>query len=77
MEGEIVNIIDFQVESELGQRDPWRDVYANYKQFGFAEVQAGHFKLPFSLDENTSATNLDFVYRSRVAACSRLAATRA
>jgi len=27
----------------------------------------GKFKLPFSLDENTSATNLDFVYRSRAA----------
>jgi len=69
VDGEIVNIIDYQVESELGDdRNPWRDVYANYKQYGFAQVQAGHFKLPFSLDENTSATNLDFVYRSRVAA---------
>ena len=49
-------------------RDPWRDVYVNYKQYGFAQVQVGKFKMPFSLDENTSATNLDFVYRSRIAA---------
>lgn len=31
------------------------------------QVQGGKFKLPFSLDENTSATNLDFVYRSLAA----------
>jgi phosphate-selective porin OprO/OprP len=37
-------------------------------------VRAGKFKIPFSLDENTSATNLDFVYRSRIA--SRLASGR-
>ena len=40
----------------------------NYKQYGFAQVQVGKFKVPFSLDENTSPTNLDFVYRSRIAA---------
>ena len=56
------------MERELGvERDPWRDVYINYKQFSAAEVMVGKFKLPFSLDENTSATNLDFVNRSRSA----------
>jgi len=69
IDGEILNIFDYQVEGELGDdNDPWRDVYVNYKQYGFAEVQAGKFKLPFSMDENTSPTNLDFVYRSRIAA---------
>jgi len=69
IDGEILNIFDYQVESELGDEDdPWRDVYVNYKQFKFAELQAGKFKVPFSLDENTSATNLDFVYRSRIGA---------
>jgi phosphate-selective porin OprO/OprP len=65
--GEIRNAIDFQVEAELGTDEPWRDVYANYRQHPVLQVQGGHFKLPFSLDENTSATNLDFVYRSRAA----------
>jgi len=69
IEGEILNIFDYQVERELGtERDPWRDVYLNYKQYDFAQVQVGKFKQPFSLDENTSATNLDFVHRSRIAA---------
>ena len=68
IDGEILNLFDYQVEAELGDtRDPWRDVYLNYKQFRFAEVQFGKFKMPFSLDENTSPTNLDFVYRSRIA----------
>jgi phosphate-selective porin len=68
IDGEILNIFDYELESELGvKRDPWRDVYLNYKQYGFAQVQFGKFKVPFSLDENTSATNLDFVYRSRIA----------
>ena len=69
IDGEILNVVDYQVEREIGdEQDPWRDVYVNYKQYGFAQVQAGKFKLPFSLDENTSPTNLDFVYRSRIAA---------
>ena len=43
IEGEILNIFDYQVERELtDNRDPWRDVYLNYKQFGFAEVMAGN-----------------------------------
>jgi phosphate-selective porin OprO and OprP len=65
--GEIRNAVDFQVEAELANDEPWRDVYANYKQHAAIQVQGGHFKLPFSLDENTSATNLDFIYRSRAA----------
>lgn len=67
IDGGIRRLVDFQVDRELGDDQPWRDVYVNYRQFEFVQVQAGKFKLPFSLDENTSATNLDFVYRSRVA----------
>ncbi len=65
--GEIRNAVDFQLEAELGSDDLWRDVYANYRQYDAVQVQGGRFKLPFSLDENTSSTNLDFVYRSRAA----------
>jgi phosphate-selective porin len=67
VEGRVAGIIDFQIERELDGSDPWRDVYVDYRQFAYAEVQAGKFKLPFSLDETTSSTNLDFVYRSRAA----------
>jgi phosphate-selective porin OprO and OprP len=65
--GEIVNAIEFQIERELTDVDPWRDVYADYKQFPAVRVRGGKFKMPFSLDENTSPGNLDFVYRSLAA----------
>ena len=65
--GDIEHVVEFQVERELGDDEPWRDLYANYHQFDVVQVQAGKFKLPFSLDENTSVSNLDFVYRSLAA----------
>jgi len=68
VEGEIRNIVEFQIERELiSGTDGWRDVYVNYKQFDAAQVIAGKFKLPFSLDQNTSSTNLDFIHRSLAA----------
>lgn len=69
VEGQFGKYADFQIEAELKNKnnDMWRDVYLNYSQFDAVQVQAGKFKLPFSLDETTGATNLDFVYRSRVA----------
>ena len=36
----------------------------NYRQFDAAQFQVGKFKLPFGLEENVSATNLDFASRS-------------
>lgn len=65
--GEIANIIEFQIERELTDNDPWRDVYGEYKQFAFARVRGGKFKIPFSLDENTGASRLDFMFRSLAA----------
>ncbi len=65
--GEIGSVADFQVERELGGARPWRDVYVNYRGIDRVEIQAGQFKLPFGLDENTSSVNLDFVYRSQAA----------
>ena len=63
----MAGVADYQVEYEFSSDEHWRDVYVNYRQFNHLQVQAGKFKLPFSLDENTSSANLDFVYRSRAA----------
>ena len=73
VEGHVRHILGYQVEYELGG-GKWRDAYLDYRQFKRIQVRAGIFKLPFGLDENTSATNLDFVYRSRIS--SRLAPGR-
>jgi phosphate-selective porin OprO and OprP len=67
IEGRIAGDIDFQLEREIDTEDPWRDVYVNYRRFDIVRVQAGKFKMPFSLDENTSSANLDFAYRSMAA----------
>ena len=65
--GEIKNAFEFQIEAELDDDDPWRDVYGEFKSFGFARVRGGKFKVPFSLDENTGASRLDFMFRSLAA----------
>jgi phosphate-selective porin OprO/OprP len=65
--GEIMNAVEFQIEAELTDRDPWRDVYGEFKYFDVARVRGGRFKLPFSLDENTGASRLDFLFRSLAA----------
>ena len=68
-----VGHVEFQVEYEIGAHE-WRDIYLDYRQFKPVQVRAGIFKVPFGLDENTSATSLDFIYRSRIS--SRLAPGR-
>jgi len=65
--GEIKNAVEFQVEAELSKDEPWRDVYADFKKFDAVRVRGGQFKLPFSLDENTGAAKLDFMFRSLAA----------
>jgi phosphate-selective porin OprO/OprP len=68
IEGRITSAIEFEVEYETADPDdPWRDVFVNFRKFDIVQVRAGKFKLPFSLDETTSATNLDFVNRSLAA----------
>ena len=67
VEGSAGRVFGYEAEYELGLRQ-WRDVYLDYRQFKTVQVRAGMFKLPLGLEENTSATNLDFIYRTRVSA---------
>ncbi len=65
--GEIRNAVEFQIEAELTDTDPWRDVYGDFKYYDVARLRGGKFKIPFSLDENTGASHLDFMFRSLAA----------
>lgn len=47
--------------------NPWRDVYVNFRYFRRLQIQAGKFKLPFSLEQLSGEHKLDFIYRSRIA----------
>jgi phosphate-selective porin OprO/OprP len=67
VEGTVGTFLAYQFDREVDKDDPWRSAYLDFTRFKVAQVQGGRFKLPFSLDENTGATNLDFAYRSLVA----------
>lgn len=74
-EYEIERELDFEPEeaAALGGLDevddsPWRDVFLNFRYFRDAQIKVGKFKVPFSLEQITGPTNLDLIYRSRIAA---------
>ena len=64
LEGSVSDYADFQVEYELDDPDPWRDVFVNASLFARSVFRYGKFKIPFGLEENTGSVNLDFAYRS-------------
>jgi phosphate-selective porin len=67
VEGDVMNAVAFQIEREMSGDDPWRDVYVDFHKFSFVGAMYGKFKEPFSVDENTGATNNDFARRSSIA----------
>jgi phosphate-selective porin OprO and OprP len=74
IEGKFLRHFDYQVERELREhfgglepKHPWKDVYVNFDYFDNFQIQAGKFKIPFGLEQLTSASNLDFVNRALIA----------
>ena len=68
IDGTLWKRVEFQVERELRKTDePWRDVYLDVEFHRALQVKSGRFKIPFSLDEMTGGTDLDFAYRSLAA----------
>jgi phosphate-selective porin OprO and OprP len=77
VQGHLFKRIEYEVERELTEKEldagktpksPWKDVYVNLTYIKNAQVQVGKFKVPFGLDQLTSVTHNDFVYRSLGAA---------
>ncbi|HZI81327.1 MAG TPA: porin [Vicinamibacterales bacterium] len=64
VEGVLFDRVTFQVEGEVGDDTPWRDVFADVKVHRALRVRAGQFKVPFSLEQLTSGTDLDFIARA-------------
>lgn len=67
VEGEITRYVEFEVEAELRENNPLRDAFVNVKPADVLEVQGGKFKMPFSYEQLTGPTALDFVKRSMLA----------
>ncbi len=63
VKGDVLKVVEFEVMKEVAD-GPWRDVYVNVRPLGAVQVQAGKFKLPFSMDQLTARRSLDFVYRT-------------
>ena len=66
IEGTLGDVLEFEIERELGSGSPWRDAFINYRRVRGAQVQAGQFKLPFGLEETTGRASLDFISRSLI-----------
>jgi phosphate-selective porin OprO and OprP len=65
IKGNLFKVVEFEVMKEVGgSEQPWRDVYVNVRPLTAVQVQAGKFKIPFSMDQLTARHSLDFVYRT-------------
>jgi phosphate-selective porin len=66
--GELFNRVQFQVERAFQDDDdddtPWRDVFVDVRISRALQIRGGRFKLPFSLERNTSRDELDFLQRA-------------
>jgi hypothetical protein len=66
--GELFDRVQFQVERALQDDDDddtaWRDVYADVRINRALQIRGGRFKLPFSMERNTSRDEIDFVQRA-------------
>ena len=67
LKGDLTKHFDYEIEraiDEDGQFQDWKDVYLNWTTFDAFRIRAGRFKMPFGLEQNTGATDVDFAYRS-------------
>ena len=66
--GELFNRVQFQVERAFQDDDDddtaWRDVYVDVRINRALQVRGGRFKLPFSMERNTSRDEIDFIQRA-------------
>lgn len=67
VQGRVGRRLSFELEAELQRTSPWRDAYISYRAIDAVRLQAGQFKVPFSLERVTGSTKLDFVNRSLAA----------
>lgn len=77
IEGRFLRDFEYEVEREIREeisggnfenpRHPWRDAFMNFRHFRDFQIRLGKFKLPFSREQLTGPTRLDFIFRSRLA----------
>lgn len=65
--GEVGRWLSFQAERDLNRDGVWRDLYADVRVTRGLRVRVGQFKVPFSLEQITSAYDLEFIARAPAA----------
>jgi phosphate-selective porin OprO/OprP len=66
LDGRLYRWIGFRIEAEFTEGVSLKDAYLDLAFFPELRLQAGQFKVPFSLEELTSSRFIDFVERSIV-----------
>jgi phosphate-selective porin OprO/OprP len=66
IQGTFLKDFEYEVERELREENVWRDVFVNFRRFDDFQVRGGKFKVPFSLEQLTGPTDLDFIYRTNL-----------
>jgi phosphate-selective porin len=64
VDGVLFKRVEFQIERQFSDVEPWRDVFADARVHRALRIRAGHFKVPFSMERTTSDFDLDFVSRA-------------
>ena len=64
VDGVLFKRVEFQIEREFSDVEPWRDVFADVRVHRALGIRAGHFKVPFSMERTTSDFDLDFISRA-------------
>ncbi len=64
IQGVLFRRLEFEIERELREHGPWRDVFLNLNAANWLEVKGGKFKVPFGLEELTGTMDLDFIFRT-------------
>jgi phosphate-selective porin OprO/OprP len=66
IQGTFLRYFEYELEREIRQENVWRDVFLNFRYFDDFQIRGGKFKVPFSLEQVTGPTDLDFIYRTNV-----------
>jgi phosphate-selective porin len=64
VEGVLFKRVEFQIERELSDVEPWRDVFADVRVHRALRIRGGHFKVPFSMERTTGDFDLAFIARA-------------
>jgi hypothetical protein len=67
VQGDAFHVIDYCIEMDFAGQTAFKDVFIRIKELPWIQnIQAGHYKEPFSLEELTSANYITFMERSLI-----------